>query len=59
MVTKISGNRRELACVPSSESVRNRLSALSGEARKLKILLRAAEQLEREGLRLEQKEGRR
>ena len=48
MVTKISGERRKLACIPSSDSVRNRLSAVLAEARKLEILLQTAEQLERE-----------
>ena len=48
MVTKISGDRRELACIPSSEAVRSRLSSLLAEARKLKILLKTAEELERE-----------
>ena len=48
MVTKSSGNRRELACIPSSESVRRRLDTVMEEARKLKILLRTAKELEQE-----------
>ncbi len=42
---------RTLACIPLANSVRNRIAALIAEARKLRILLRTAEQLEREELR--------
>lgn len=47
MVTKI----RELACIPSSESVKNRLESVLAEARKLKILLRTARDLEQDAAR--------
>lgn len=46
MVTKVNGSRSELACIPSSSSIRERLATIQEEVRKLSILLRTAEELE-------------
>ena len=48
MANKISHGRSGLACMPSSDAVQKRLATLLAEARKLKILLKTAKQLERE-----------
>lgn len=46
MVTHGSGDRRGLACIPSSDSIERRIATLKEEARKLQILLRTAKELE-------------
>lgn len=41
--------RDPLAAIPDAEAVRHRLQLVLEEARKLKIVLRTAEEIEREG----------
>ncbi len=47
MATTNERERSPLSCIPSSDVVRRRLEAVLREARKLRILLRTASQIER------------
>lgn len=47
MATTKERERSPLNCIPSSDAVRRRLEAVLREARKLRILLKTADQIER------------
>lgn len=48
MATTNQRGQSPLNCIPSSDAVRQRLEAVLREARKLKILLRTAREIERQ-----------